>query len=60
MIGRYLATHHGIADAAWTQRLEENPDWSVQLQEALGDPTGFEEFVSATVAALGEERTPTP
>lgn len=57
MIGRYMAAHHSISDATWTRWLKRNPDWTVQMRDALDDPRRFEGFIFATAAALGEDET---
>jgi len=57
MIGRYMAAHHEVSDETWARWLKNNPDWNVQVRDAMGDPVRFEGFVSATAAALGKDET---
>lgn len=58
MIGSYLAARHGVSDVTWRTWLERNPAWSGQVREVLDNPTGFEAFVTATAAAVGDGETP--
>lgn len=57
MIGSYLAARHGVSDVTWTTWLERNPAWSGQVREVLDNPTGFEAFVTATAATVGDGET---
>ncbi|WOB79920.1 hypothetical protein [Brevundimonas nasdae] len=54
MIGAYLNAEHGVTDERWFRWLARNPDWSVQVRDALGDPARFEAFVAATTASIGD------
>jgi len=54
MIGGYLNAVHGVTDQRWTRWVTQNPDWSVQVRDALSDPARFEAFVAATAASIGD------
>lgn len=57
MVGSYLAASHGVTAERWIGWLRRNPDWGIQVREALTKPARFEALIAATVTALSDSES---